>query len=153
MAASDSSTATRDDALVSQLSDVHKYVSDVQTAQLPVQNTSMAENLHTLGESIAVFSAIIEHITVSTALKLVCASPVPMYFPAASPECSVSTVTTATIMAVPIPVVSGVPLVECVNWTGQHMPVDIHIFPPFSQVNPPALGPIHGQQDNCFVHV
>ncbi|SJL08338.1 uncharacterized protein ARMOST_11701 [Armillaria ostoyae] len=116
----DSSVATRDNALVSQLSDVHKYISNVRSAQLPVQNASMAEDLHTLGESIvsfidateghfssfqAVLNTITERITTSAAPEPVCAPPVPMYFPAAPPKCSVPTAATAAIMAAPIPVI------------------------------------------------
>lgn len=185
IAARDCSSAMRDDALIFQLSDVHKYVSDVHAAQLPVQSMPIAEDLHTLGENVAFFidsaesrfnsfqavlNVIMEHVTASTAPEPVHAPPIPMYFPAAPPKHSVPPVPTAAIMAAPVPVVSGVPLAEHVNWSGQHVPADMHAFPPFSQVNPASQSGtaysaapfsqypsasrlIRGHQDNCFVHV
>ncbi|SJL14312.1 uncharacterized protein ARMOST_17768 [Armillaria ostoyae] len=55
LSATDSNAAIGDNALISQMSDVRKYISEVHTAQLSVPDAPTSEDFHTLEKAITTF--------------------------------------------------------------------------------------------------
>lgn len=163
LGATDSNAAIRDDALVSQMGDVRKYISEVRAAQLSVPDAPSSEDFHALEESIttlmkstegrftsfqSVLNAITERITLpapAIASAPVQTLPVPPVPPGLPP--AVLDDRRVPVLAPTVPVGNPVPVHAPFSQIGASTParniaVDpSHVFPPYPSAQPQSTYP------------
>ncbi|PBL01531.1 hypothetical protein ARMGADRAFT_1023002 [Armillaria gallica] len=158
LGATDSNAAIRDNALVSQMADVHKYISEVCTAQLSVPDAPSSEDFHALEESIttlmkstegrftsfqSVLNAIMERITLP-ALAIVSAPvqalPVPPVSPGLPPvvldDHHVPVLAPTVPVGNPVPVHAPFSQIGASTLAGNVTVDPSHVFPPYPSAQP-----------------
>ncbi|KAK0448708.1 hypothetical protein EV421DRAFT_1900415 [Armillaria borealis] len=156
IAAKDNNTDIRDNALVTQMTDVRKYLSKVRAAQVSATDAPALDDLHTLGENLTAFIQAtdgrftsFQSVLNAIASRITASSPSTTAVPIHSAQVPATFVLDEQLASAPAGnmVVDPGPFFT-LNPTAHAE--NAYSSMPFVQY-PPASGPIRGQPNNCLV--